>query len=96
MVAVTADNQGGLRVWDIESGKQLRKMEDESSCIALSLSESGKYAFTQSSKSTTFDAWDIEAGIKMATFTIDGTSSMVSLLFERRGVKPCHKCTYFM
>ena len=82
MVALTGEHQGGIRVWDVESGTVLRWLGKEQAVTisALHMSQNGRYAFTQDQKANTFGAYEVETGIRLATFTIDGTCSMVGSL----------------
>jgi sugar lactone lactonase YvrE len=78
----TASSDNTARIWDVETGKQLTRMEYDGSIDAVTFSPDGKYLATASSDNTA-RIWDVEAGkqkvrmqhddfVDVVTFSPDG------------------------
>ena len=81
MRAVTGQSaeENGLKIWDVQSGKLLYNFVGEE-ISKIYLIRDGTIAITTDSKAyqpTSFEAWDLMKGKKLATFTVDTNPSWV-------------------
>lgn len=83
MRAVTSNSDGdGLNVWDIQSGKLLYDFVS-GEIDKIYLIRDGTIAITTDSKGyqpTSFEAWDLMKGKKLATYTVDTNPFAICLL----------------
>jgi WD40 repeat protein len=81
-VVVTGVGQGGIDVWNINTGAILRTIK----CDVVSnvyLSADGEVIFARDSKSNTINTWDMHTGSKLATVTTDGYPNQVHIVGDR-------------
>jgi WD40 repeat protein len=73
---VSGNYDNTIKLWDIESGKEIRNFEGHSSIVAsVAISPDGKY-IVSGSHDKTVKLWDIESGEEIKSF--EGHSSYVS------------------
>jgi WD40 repeat protein len=65
---ISADSDGNIRVWDLESGKELRKMEHKSAINDLALSPDGRRALSAGNDGQ-IKLWDLRTGKLIHAFT---------------------------
>jgi hypothetical protein len=69
--AVSASSDDTLKLWDLESGRELRTLEGHSDSVsAVAVSPDGRRAVS-ASWDHTLKLWDLETGTVMAAFTCD-------------------------
>ena len=68
--AVSASSDKTLRVWDLETGRELLTLEGHS---GVSVSPDGRRAVSASDDKT-LKVWDLELGTIVATFTCDASA----------------------
>jgi len=69
--AVSASHDKTLKVWDLETGRELRTLEGHSSSVmGVAVSPDGRHAVSASADNT-LRLWDLETGDVLATFTAD-------------------------
>jgi WD40 repeat protein len=69
--AVSASYDKTLKVWDLESGTELRTLDGHSDAVkAVAVSADGRLTVS-ASRDNTLKVWDLERGAKVATFTAD-------------------------
>ena len=72
---LSASTAGTLRLWDLESSRLLRTLEDRAEAVnSIAMTPDGKRAISASSDRT-LRVWDIESGTCLAAFT--GESPML-------------------
>ena len=72
-----------LKVWDVESGRELRTLRGHASAVAgVAISADGQHAVSGSNDQT-LKVWDLESGQCLATFT--GESGMCRCAFASDG-----------
>jgi WD40 repeat protein len=93
--AVSASADRALKVWDLESGRQLRTLDDHISAVAMSAD--GRRAIS-GSPDTTLKVWDLETGRRTHTLAgHDGAVTGVSVAADwRRAVSASHDGTLKM
>jgi WD40 repeat protein len=68
--AVSASDDGTLKVWDVGSGRELRTLQGHADwAIRVAVSADGRRVISASGDTLT--VWDVEAGKLIATFTCD-------------------------
>ena len=73
-LAVSASFDQTLKVWELESGRQLRTLRGHRSGVcAVSVMGDGKLAVSASDDQT-LKVWELESGVLLATFTCDGAA----------------------
>jgi WD40 repeat protein len=81
--AVSASEDGTLRLWDLESGQTIRSLESHTNWVsAVSVTPDGRRAVS-ASQDQTLRLWDLDNGKEIATFT--GENGMVSCAFAPDG-----------
>ena len=72
MRAVTGQLTGadGMKVWDVQNGNLLYNFVG-AGISKIFLTQGGTIALTANSKTTSFEAWDLMNGKKLASFTVD-------------------------
>jgi WD40 repeat protein len=69
--AVSASDDNTLKVWDLESGRELRTLEGHSNAVdRVAIAPDGRRAVS-ASRDKTLTIWDLESGHTVATFTCD-------------------------
>jgi WD40 repeat protein len=77
--AVSASDDGTLKVWDLKSGAVLRHLTGHTNGVnAVAVTPDGKRAVS-ASDDRTLRMWDLETGAALLSFTADG--SMTCVLF---------------
>jgi WD40 repeat protein len=70
--AVSASNDGTLKVWDIEKGETVRTLEGHTDLVnAVAVTPDGRFAVSASDDGT-LKVWDIKTDKAVAGFTGDG------------------------
>jgi len=69
-LAVSASDDQTLKVWDVESGRELRTFASQTKYVtAVVLSANGRLAISASSLDETLKVWDVKSGRKLSTLT---------------------------
>jgi hypothetical protein len=72
--AVSGSSDGTLKVWELETGQELRTLTDQSGGVdGVAVAPDGKHA--ASASGDTLKVWDLETGEPVATFTCDAKAS---------------------
>jgi WD40 repeat protein len=90
-VALSCSDDQTVRVWDLQSGKELRCLRGHTSGIwCLDVSGDGKYAasagsgYPESGKDCTVRIWDINTGSEVARY-VGHSQGIRSVRFNRSG-----------
>jgi WD40 repeat protein len=79
-LALSANRDQTLTVWDVETGHELRTLQGHSHYVNKdSLSADGRFAVS-ASDDTTLKVWDVETGALIVTFTCDAEVPTVNSL----------------
>lgn len=81
-IIVTGVGQGGINVWDLNSGTIVRTIP----CDVVSnvyLSGDGDVVFARDSKANTINTWEVKSGRKLSTITTDGYPNQVHIVGDR-------------
>ena len=81
-LAVTGQNDGGIRVWDIESGTVLRTLSSPA-VTNIYFCADGEVLFTRDQQANSFDAWDVIKAKKLSSITTDGIPNHVDIIGNR-------------
>ena len=84
--AVSASNDKTLKVWDLESGRELKSLKGHSDWVrAVAVTPDGKRAVSESDDKT-LKVWDLESGAVIAAFTADGAIHCVAVAPDGRTI----------
>lgn len=90
-VVLTGQGDGGIAVWDIGSGCVRYTMEC-GTVDSLFVTQDGKVAFSNYRyTNNNIDAWDLETGLKLATFTSDWKPERMTISGSRLVVAKADK-----
>jgi Sec-independent protein secretion pathway component TatC len=82
-LAVSASHDKTLKVWDLETGRELRTLSGHSGEVwGVAVSGDGRRAVSASSDRT-LRVWDLETGAEVATFSCDGAAHCCAFAGER-------------
>jgi WD40 repeat protein len=77
--AVFASADGTLKVWDIESGRELLRTLEGYGGGAVAVTPDGRRAVSASSDGT-LKVWDLDSGLPIATFSCDAPALCCTVL----------------
>ena len=90
-VVLTGQGDGGITVWDIGNGRVRSTMEC-ATVDSLFVAQDGKVAFSNYRyTNSNIDAWDLETGSKLATFTSDWKPERITISGNRLVVAKADK-----
>lgn len=79
-LALTAQSDGNINTWKIDSGKLVHTFVCETVDVIL-VSEDGNMAFSRYRyRNSNIDGWDLRNGTKLATFTSDWKPELVNII----------------
>ena len=81
-VVVTGQTNGGICVWDVDSGKVLHTLESPGAS-SMYFCADGEVLFTRDLQASSFDAWDVIKAQKLSSVTTDGISNQVTIVGDR-------------
>ena len=85
--AVSASGDNTLKVWDLESGRELRTLEGHSDWVyGVAVSPDGRRAVSASADNT-LKVWDLESGRELRT--LEGHSAWVTGVAVSAGRAAC-------
>jgi len=68
---VSASEDNTLKVWDLETGRELRTLKGHSQSVSgVAVAPDGRRVVS-ASRDNTLKLWDLESGLVIATFTCD-------------------------
>jgi WD40 repeat protein len=76
---------GELKIWDVESGRELRTVTAAHADLvnAVALSGNGRRAVS-AARDKTLKVWDVESGVLLATFTCEADVGCCAFVNERK------------
>ena len=83
MTALTDSSDGRIKIWDLESGQNVRSINYPDRVSEIQCTPDGKAIITRSQNANTFDAWDMQTTRHLASFTADGSPNHVKFIGER-------------
>jgi WD40 repeat protein len=70
--AVSGSYDGTLKVWDLETGGEIRTLQGHTGYVlSVAVTSDGRYAIS-GADDRTLKVWDLETGSSVATFSADG------------------------
>ena len=83
MTALTDSSDGRIKIWDVESGRNVRSINYPDKVSEIHCTPDGKAIITRSQNANTFDAWDMQTTRHLASFTADGSPNHVKFIGDR-------------
>ncbi|XP_044177154.1 uncharacterized protein LOC122959722 [Acropora millepora] len=83
MTALTDSSDGRIKIWDVESGRNVRSINYPDRVSEIHCTPDGKAIITRSQNANTFDAWDMQTTRHLASFTADGSPNHVKFIGKR-------------
>ena len=80
--AVSASADGTLKVWELESGRELQTLQGHTYGVnAVAVTPDGRRAVS-ASQDHTLKVWELESGATIATFSCDASAQCCTLANE--------------
>ena len=83
MTALTDSSDAGIKIWDVESGRNVRSINIPDGVSEIHCTPDGKAIISRSQNANTFDAWDMQSTRHLASFTADGSPNHVKFIGDR-------------